>query len=99
MELLRTAAPTFLAVREWAQHHGGEALWAAIFAVLFGVPLAVLAAMLFLEPPSYTVYLVAGRHHLVHPPTPQGEGHDMDTKYQFEHTDEFKDLTLDGSTV
>src|SRR5271166_6365273 len=99
MELLRTAAPTFLAVREWAHHHGGEALWAAIFAVLFGVALEVLAAMLFLEPPSYTVYLVAGRHHLVHPPTPQGEGHDMDTKYQFEHTDEFKDLTLDGSTV
>jgi hypothetical protein len=51
-------------LRVWAQHHGGELLWAVIFALVVGIPAAVYFAYYITEPTPFKVYIVAGSHYL-----------------------------------
>jgi hypothetical protein len=79
MSFLAFAQSVFLRLRSWTQHHGGEALWAAVFAVVFGLPLAVYFAEYVIDLPPYTIYVVAGSHYLTKSKNPA-----LDTKKQFE---------------
>jgi hypothetical protein len=68
----------FTRLRLWAQHHGGEVLWAAVFALVVGVPAALYAAYFITDPPPYKIYLVAGSHYLSKSQEPN-----LDTAQQF----------------
>jgi hypothetical protein len=65
-------------VRLWVQHHGGEVLWAVIFALAVGLPAAVYFAYYFIEPKPYKIYIVAGSHYLNKSKDPN-----LDTATQF----------------
>jgi hypothetical protein len=65
-------------LRLWARHHGGEVLWAVIFALVVGIPAAVYFAYYITEPPPYKIYLVAGSHYLNKSTNPN-----VDTAEQF----------------
>jgi len=65
-------------LRGWASHHSGELLWAAVFAVVVGLPAAVYFAYFVTDPPPFKVYVVAGSHFLTKSTDPN-----LDTTQQF----------------
>jgi hypothetical protein len=92
MAFLTSAQSVFLWLRSWAKHHGGEVFWAAVFAGVFGVPLAVYFAKYVIDVPSFKIYLVAGSHYLTKSSDPS-----LDTKQQF--TSMLSGLKLGDSDV
>ncbi|HEX8817022.1 MAG TPA: ABC transporter substrate-binding protein [Terriglobales bacterium] len=64
MNVWRALSLLFQDFRRWAQDHGGEVLWAVIFAVLVGLPLAIFFAYYVSPKNPYKVYVVAGHHFL-----------------------------------
>jgi hypothetical protein len=78
----------FARLRAWARGHGGELLWAFIFAVVIGLPAAVYSAWLFIELPPYKIYLVADGHYLTEK-----------TKRDFGDAFELKALSVDDVPV
>jgi hypothetical protein len=78
MPFLTPVLSGFTRLRLWAQHHGGEVLWAAAFALVVGVPAAVYAAYFIADPLPYKIYLVAGSHYLNKSQDPS-----LDTAQQF----------------
>jgi hypothetical protein len=90
-----TAAKSLLArFRLWARHHGGELLWAALFAIVFGVPLALYFAKYFIDLPPYKIYVVAGSHYLT-----KSANLERDTEFQFRSSPELSGLNVDGVPV
>jgi hypothetical protein len=88
MALSASVRLTFARWRAWARGHGGELLWALIFAVVVGVPAAIYSAWYFIELPPYKIYLVAGSHYLTEK-----------TKHDFGGAYELKDLSVDDVPV
>jgi hypothetical protein len=64
MPLPSATQSLFVNLRNWARHHGGEFLWAAVFAVVFGVPAALYFAYYVIDLPPYKIYIVTGSHYL-----------------------------------
>jgi hypothetical protein len=93
MAFLEAALSLFARLRLWARHHGGEVLWAAVFALAFGLPLAVYFAKYFIDLPAYKIYVVAGSHYL------NKTSPDRDTESQFKSSPELVGLKVDGVPV
>ena len=93
MAFLTAVRSLFVRLRHWTRHHGGEALWAAVFALAFGVPLAVYFAKYFIELPAYKIYVVAGSHYL------NKASSDRNTESQFKSSPELVGLNVHGVPV
>jgi hypothetical protein len=78
----------------WAQDHRGEVLWAALFALVFGVPAAIYFAYYVTELPPYKIYIVAGSHYLN-----KSTNSDRDTESQFKSSAELVGLNIDDVPV
>jgi hypothetical protein len=94
MAFLAALQSFLVRLRLWARHHGGEVLWAAVFALVFGVPLALYFAKFFIELPAYKIYLVAGSHYLN-----KSDNLERSTEFQFKSSSELSGLNIDGVPV
>jgi hypothetical protein len=93
MALWNATRSSFARLRLWTRHHGGEALWAAVFALVFGIPLAVYFAKYFIDLPAYKIYVVAGSHYL------NKTSSDRNTESQFKSSPELAGLNIDSVPV
>jgi len=94
MAFLGAAQSLLARFRLWARHHGGELLWAAVFALVFGVPLALYFAKYFIDLPPYRIYVVAGSHFLT-----KSKNLERNTEFQFKSSPELSGLNVDGVAV